>query len=108
MKNHGFAPSWARIHHQPPESGLFDPYHRTPFPMKFQDLKPGELFTFKPHFGGPWNDANLYRKATETTYHRADKVLMIRALADLSAGVAPESADAIQPLFRPASEPAFA
>ena len=66
--------------------------------MKFQDLKPGELFTFKPVFGGPWHDKNLYRKATDCTYHRADKVLMIRAIADRSLGVAPESSDAVQPL----------
>jgi hypothetical protein len=63
--------------------------------MFFSDLKPGDLFTFDP-VGDLWQDLNLYRKATERTYHRADKVLKMHTLADLSSRVTPEAADAVQ------------
>jgi hypothetical protein len=64
--------------------------------MKFCDLKPGDLFTFRPRLGGRWDDRNLYRKATERTYHRADKILSMFKVSAVSLPVTPESADAVQ------------
>ena len=64
--------------------------------MQFQHLKPGDFFTFRPHKGRCWHDRNLYRKATEHTYHRADKVLSMVSVTSVSLPVTPESADAVQ------------
>jgi hypothetical protein len=61
--------------------------------MNFSDLQPGDLFTFRPLIGMPWCDRNLYRKATDRTYHRADKVLSILAIGSTIEPVAPESSD---------------
>ena len=61
--------------------------------MNFSDLQPGDLFTFRPLIGMPWCDRNLYRKATDRTYHRADKVLSILAIGSIMEPVTPESSD---------------
>jgi hypothetical protein len=61
--------------------------------MNFSDLQPGDLFTFRPLIGMPWCDRNLYRKATDRTYHRADKVLSILAIGSTIEPVTPESSD---------------
>jgi hypothetical protein len=63
--------------------------------MKFGDLQPGDLFTFKPLVGMPWPDRRLYRKATDRTYHRADKVLSIRTIGSSMTPITPESSDAM-------------
>ena len=64
--------------------------------MQFQHLKPGDLFTFRPQLGRDWDDQNLYRKATDRTYHRADKILTMVSVTALSLPVTPESSDAVQ------------
>ena len=69
--------------------------------MKFCDLKPGDLFTFRPQLGARWHDQNLYRKATERTYHRAEKVLSMHSVTAVSLPVIPESADAVHTLLGP-------
>jgi len=63
--------------------------------MNFRDLQPGDLFTFRPRIGMPWCDRNLYRKATDRTYHRADKVLSILAIVSTMKPITPESSDAM-------------
>ena len=63
--------------------------------MNFGDLQPGDLFTFKPRIGMPWSDRNLYRKATDQTYHRAEKVLSIRRIGSTRVEITPESSDAM-------------
>jgi hypothetical protein len=63
--------------------------------MNFSDLQPGDLFTFSPFIGMPWCDQNLYRKATDRTYHRADKVLSILTIRSAMTPVTPESSDAV-------------
>ena len=63
--------------------------------MNFSDLQPGDLFTFRPLSGMPWCDRNLYRKATDRTYHRADKVLSILTIRSTMTPVTPESSDAV-------------
>jgi len=69
--------------------------------MKFCDLKPGDLFTFRPQLGARWHDQNLYRKATERTYHRAEKVLSMHSVTAVSLPVTPESADAVHTILGP-------
>ena len=76
--------------------------------MQFHDLHPGDLFTFRPYIGGRWHDRHLYRKATERSYHRADKVFMIHCIADPSTPVTPESSDAMQVPLRAAANEAQA
>jgi len=66
--------------------------------MQFDDLHPGDLFTFRPRLGGLWHDQQLYRKASHSSYHHADKVFMIHSIVDPSVPVTPESSDA---MFRP-------
>ena len=61
--------------------------------MNFGDLQPGDLFTFNPLIGMPWSDRRLYRKATDRTYHRADKVLTIRTIGSTKTLVTTESSD---------------
>jgi hypothetical protein len=63
--------------------------------MNFSDLQPGDLFTFRPLIGMPWCDRNLYRKATDRTYHRADKVLSILAIGSTMKPVRPASSGAM-------------
>ena len=63
--------------------------------MNFGDLQPGDFFTFKPVIGMPWSDRNLYRKATDRTYHCASKVLSIRTIGSMVTPVTPESSDAM-------------
>ena len=77
--------------------------------MKFSDLKPGDLFTFNPRAGGRWHDRNLYRKATRNTYHRADKVLMIKSIGSVEAEITPETSDGSRRYFgQPGRWPASA
>ncbi|MEJ8857463.1 hypothetical protein WKW79_23030 [Variovorax robiniae] len=61
--------------------------------MNFGDLQPGDLFTFRPLIGMPWSDRKVYRKATDRTFHRADKVLSIRIIGSTMTPVTPESSD---------------
>lgn len=70
--------------------------------MKFSDLKPGDLFTFNPRVGGLCHDRNLYRKATSSTYHRANKVLMIKSIASVEAEITREASEPVQTVFWPA------
>jgi hypothetical protein len=63
--------------------------------MNFSDLRPGDLFTFRPLVGRPWGDQSLYRKATDRTYHRADKVLSILTIGSAVTPITPESSDAV-------------
>ncbi len=63
--------------------------------MNFSDLQPGDLFTFRPLIGMPWRDRSLYRKATDRTYHRADKVLSISTVRSAMTPITPESSDAV-------------
>jgi len=62
--------------------------------MQFRDLLPGDLFTFHPLLGGAWSDLNVYRKAGNLTYHRVDKILLIRTVESTAVRVTPEAADA--------------
>lgn len=66
--------------------------------MNFGDLQPGDLFTLKPRIGMPWSDRRLYRKATDSTYHCADKVLSIRTIDSTLTPVTPESSDTMAPI----------
>jgi hypothetical protein len=63
--------------------------------MNFSDLQPGDLFTLRPLIGMPWRDQTLYRKATDRTYHRADKVLSIFTVRSAMTPITPESSDAV-------------
>jgi hypothetical protein len=63
--------------------------------MNFSDLQSGDLFTFRPIIGMPWRDQNLYRKATDRTYHRADKMIGFLTVRSAMTPVTPESSDAV-------------